>query len=136
MKSFTRSAIDPFQQDLIAKAKAKKTQISLEKSIAQKIKQLTNLITPDNFDKIFAELREIMFGSARYQGEKNYKAGEDYKANDEILKLVMESIFTKALNTKIYTLFYGDLCKKISHLELNIKNKEIKASTLKFSKFA
>ena len=48
----------------------------------------------------------------------------------------MQSIFNKAVETKIYSKFYSELCQKLVHLELCLLQKEIKASTLKLSYFS
>lgn len=96
-----------------------------DKNTLQKIRLIVNLLTPDNLDKKFGELRGYMFGSLKQPEEEGYDKEIDIMAengmNDENLKIVVSQIFKKAQNEKEYCVFYGDLCEKIIRLELQLK---------------
>ena len=87
----------------------------------QNIRLIVNLLTPDNLDKKFGELRGYMFGSLKLPDEAGYNKEIDIMAengmNDENLKIVVSQIFKKAQNEKEYCVFYIDLCDKIIRLE-------------------
>jgi hypothetical protein len=82
-----------------------------------------NVITPDNFDKKFSELREYLFGSTKLPDESGYDPEVDkWVAENYILNMieVVERIFKKAQTEKEYCIFYGELSEKIIRLELQI----------------
>jgi hypothetical protein len=82
------------------------------------------VITPDNFEKKFEELRVFMFGDHKLPGEPDYNESVDTltsdKVSDENLQIIVETVFRKAQNEREYCVFYGDLCEKIIKLELNL----------------
>lgn len=47
------------------------------------------MIAPDNFNKKFNELRQIMFGDQFIMDEHGYKEGQEYYIDDENMKLVV-----------------------------------------------
>lgn len=58
------------------------------------------MITPDNYDKKFEELRVFMFGDHKLPEEEGYNESEDTltedKVNNENLQIIVETIFRKA----------------------------------------
>jgi hypothetical protein len=82
------------------------------------------LITPDNYDKKFEELRVFMFGDHKLPEEEGYNESVDTLTEDKIsnqnLQIIVETIFRKAQNERDYCILYGDLCEKIIRLELNL----------------
>lgn len=66
----------------------------------QKIRLIVNVITPDNFDKKFEELRGYLFGSAKTSDDPEYNAEIDKFEHNEAslanLEIVVERIFKKA----------------------------------------
>ena len=71
-----------------------------DKNTLQKIRLIVNLLTPDNLDQKFRELRGYMFGSLKQPEEEGYDKEIDIMAengmNDENLKIVVSQIFKKA----------------------------------------
>jgi hypothetical protein len=59
-----------------------------------------NIITPDNFEKKFEELRGFMFGDFKKPDEEGYDKEKDTlkedAMSDENMTLVVETIFRKA----------------------------------------
>ena len=105
---------------------------------------ILNVITPDNFEKKFAELRGFLFNDLRTKAEcddegitydeKTHKLGEDWE-NQEILDTIVQNIFRKAQVEKEYTIFYGELCQAMIKLELSLRAEEAKIANMKNSKF-
>lgn len=56
-----------------------------DKNAEQQIRLICNLITPDNFDKKFGELRQHIFGSKKLPLEKGYDPVVDKVENDEAI---------------------------------------------------
>ena len=83
---------------------------------------IVNLITPDNFDRKFKELRGFMFGEHKLPTEQGYDPEvdtlTDNQMNEENVQNIVETIFKKAQKENQYSTFYGDLCEKIICLEL------------------
>lgn len=108
-----------------------------DKNTLQKIRLIVNLLTPDNLDKKFGELRGYMFGSLKLSEEEGYDKEMDIMAengmNDENLRIVVSQIFKKAQNEKEYCVFYGDLCEKIIRLECLLKGMKATFKTVKNS---
>lgn len=108
-----------------------------DKNTLQKIRLIVNLLTPDNLDKKFGELRGYMFGSLKLPEEEGYDKEMDIMAengmNDENLRIVVSQIFKKAQNEKEYCVFYGDLCEKIIRLECLLKGMKATFKTVKNS---
>ena len=96
-----------------------------DKKILHNILLIVNLLTPDNLDQKFRELRGYMYRGLMLPDDKGYDKEIDIMAengmNDENLKIVASQIFKKAQNEKKYCVFYGDLCEKIIRLELQLK---------------
>lgn len=117
-----------------------------DKNLTQKIRLIINVITPDNLEKKFVELREHMFGPIKAPGEEGYNAEVDkFERTPEMtvkLEAIVERIYNKAQNEKEYCNFYGELCEKIIKLELsflgqratikNIKNSEFRQNLINF----
>jgi hypothetical protein len=60
---------------------------------------IVNVITPDNLDKKFDELRKLMFGDLKFKTEEGYDAAKDTltaELNEDNMNLVVETIFRKA----------------------------------------
>jgi len=60
---------------------------------------IVNVITPDNLDKKFEELRKLMFGVRKTKDEEGYDEVNDKleeSVNEDNMKLVVETIFRKA----------------------------------------
>lgn len=60
---------------------------------------IVNVITPDNFEKKFEELRKLMFGERKTKEEEGYDEANDKlneQVNEENMKVVVETIFRKA----------------------------------------
>jgi len=102
-----------------------------------------NVITPDNFEKKFKELRQHLFPDLKSKDEADLE-GEDWdetkKLTDEninidILTLIVENIFRKAQLEKEYTIFYGQLCEEMISLELKLRNEAAKIANMKNSQF-
>jgi hypothetical protein len=95
-----------------------------DKNTSQKIRLIVNVITPDNFDKKFEELRVFMFGDHKLPEEEGYNESVDTltedKVSNENLQIIVETVFRKAQNEREYCIFYGDLCERIIKLELNL----------------
>ena len=92
----------------------------------QQIKLICNVITPDNFEKKFGELRQHLFGDLKHRHEPGfdpsmpvYRDSEDgNNEQDNNMKLIVERIFNKAQTEHEYCSFYGELCEKMIKLEL------------------
>lgn len=72
-----------------------------DKNTQQKIRLIVNVITPDNFEKKFEELRGYMFGELKTQNEEGYDKDlhptlTDENLSEENLQMVVETIFRKA----------------------------------------
>lgn len=126
---------DDFKKKLLKESLEAIQKAKQEKSKEQEIKLILNVIAPDNFEKKFSELRQIMFGDQPTKDEKGYVEGRETTINQENLKLVVQNIFRKAQTEKDYCAFYGDLCEKLIRLELALKGLSPKVSTIKQSIF-
>jgi len=115
----------------------------MEKNEAQKIRLILNVITPDNYDKKFKELRTFLFQDLRTReeceddGEQYDESAEldDEKVRMDILETIVQNIFRKAQVEKEYCIFYGDLCEKMIKLELSLRNKKHSLQNMKISAF-
>ena len=100
---------------------------------------ICNVITPDNFDKKFLELRSHLFGDLRLRQESGFKPEvdtlNDSMLNQDNLNLIVERIFNKAQNEHEYCNFYGQLCEEFIRLELNLRGMDAKRNTMKYSTF-
>lgn len=124
-------------------AKQNHQKATMQKSVAQQIRLNLNVITPDNFEKKFKELRQHLFPDLKSKDEADLE-GEDWdetkKLTDEninidILTLIVENIFRKAQLEKEYTIFYGQLCEEMISLELKLRNEAAKIANMKNSQF-
>ena len=70
----------------------------------QKVRFISNIIAPDNFDKKLGELRGYMFGDLKLPEEEGYVKEINIMAengmNNENMKIVVSQIFKKAQNEK------------------------------------
>lgn len=115
--------------------------------MVQQIKLICNVITPDNFDKKFSELRQYLFGDLKHKNEPGYNPGmpvytdaEEGKdagdnENAKNMLLIVERIFSKAQTEHEYCSFYGELCERLIKLELQLRGLDAKKTTLKNSTF-
>lgn len=125
------------------KARAMHEKVKLAKNEEQQIRLILNVITPDNYDKKFRELRQFLFGDLRSpqemedDGEKwneeNTLNEENF--NTEVLQIIVQNIFRKAQVEKEYTIFYGDICEKMIKLELSLRNMKNSVANMKQSAF-
>lgn len=82
----------------------------------------------------------FIYGDLKSPNEEGYdpavhKVNVDDEINEENIKTVVESIFTKAQNEKQYCAFYGDLVEKMIKLELNFRGMTFTIRMLRNSKF-
>ena len=96
-------------------------------------------MTPDNFEKKFLELRQLMFGDLKHAGEEGYDP-EIHKPltlqlSDDNMNIIVETIFRKAQNEKGYVNFYGEVCEKIIRLELSLRGLKSTVKTQQQSNF-
>jgi len=86
---------------LIEESKKTIEKAKSDKNTLQKIRLIVNVITPDNFEKKFEELRGYMFGELKAPNEDGYNKElhpvlTDENLSEENLQLVVETIFRKA----------------------------------------
>jgi hypothetical protein len=101
------------------KAIAMQKKVKMEKNTEQKIRLILNVITPDNFEKKFNELRGFLFGELKNREECENEEIEyldenilqEENINTEILTVIVQNIFRKAQVEKEYTIFYGEICE-------------------------
>lgn len=125
------------------KAKAMYEKVNQDKNEEQKIRLILNVITPENYDKKFSELRGFLFGNRKTEEEcreDGEKYDESQKLTDEtirkeILRIIVQNIFRKAQVEKEYCIFYGDICERLIKLELNLRGLENKIKDMKQSNF-
>lgn len=126
------------------KALEAKKKRDTEKNAAQKIKLILNVITPDNFDKKFGEIRGYLFEEHMTQKECFEKEIEydpelhklnDENMNEDILNIIVSNLFRKAQFEKEYNIFYGELCEKLIKLELDLKDQAQTKKNMRYSKF-
>lgn len=121
MTPFERAEADEFKKKLQEESKQKLEKVRAEKNVIQQIRLMVNVITPDNFEKKFSELRKMIFGDLKIPGEEGYSQHSQLlteKLNEENMKIVVEIIFGKAQNERSYMTFYGELCEKMTKIEL------------------
>jgi hypothetical protein len=95
-----------------------------------------NQITPDNYDKKSVELRGLMFGDRKCQGEPGFEEQtEEFVPDDGKQLIVVETIFRKAQMEHDYSGFYAKLCTQIVRLELAMKSMKTVLTNLKYSQF-
>lgn len=88
---------------------------------------ILNLLSPDNFEKKLGELREIMFPNLRtktdcFNEDIEYNVEEhkltEKNLDEEILQFVVQNIFKKAQDEKLFCILNGQLCERLIDLEL------------------
>ena len=93
---FQRQQADDFRKKLLDQAKNVIEHAKGSKNIQQQIRLICNLITPDNFEKKFLELREHVFGDIKMLSEKGYSADQGIltdKLNQASMTIFGKSIF-------------------------------------------
>jgi hypothetical protein len=135
-----RSEADNLRKKLAEESKKVLEKAKSDKNTQQKIRLIVNVITPDNFERKFVELRGFMFGDRKLPHEEGYNVDVDKLAegtlSDENMNIVVETIFRKAQNEKEYCTFYGDLCERIIRLEINfLGHEKVLVKNIKASQF-
>ena len=81
-----------------------------------------NQITPDNKDRKIQELRVMLIGDRELLSENpdafNHEEAKEFAINDEILEIVVQTIFRKAQTEHTYSKFYSELCSNIVKIDL------------------
>lgn len=138
-EKFQRQEADMLRAKLKEESKRVLAKTKEDKNLTQKIRLIINVITPDNFEKKFEELREHMFGPIKAPSEEGYNAEVDkFERTPEMavkLEAIVERVFSKAQNEKEYCNFYGDLCERIIKLELSFLGKKATVKNIKESEF-
>lgn len=95
-----RAEADEFRKKLEEESKKKFEEVKKEKNVPQQIRLICNIIAPDNFEKKFAELRQLMFEDLKYPGEEGYDPAVDKPLssalNQENMTNIVQTIFRKA----------------------------------------
>lgn len=140
-----RAEADEFRKKLEEQSKQKIQDVKKERNVLQQIRLICNMIAPDNFDRKFLELRQLMFDDLKYKDEEGYNPDVhkvlSTNLNQENMQMVVQTVFRKAQNEKEYISFYGELCEKIIKLELNLRGyamsrgQAIKRTQAKHSEF-
>ena len=126
--------VDPGSQAIIDQAKNfSENFIQKKKDEYQEVRLNLNQITPDNLGKKFSELRVLLIGDRKINGDEGFTVDPEFEIEEEKLKIVVATIFRKAQNEHIYCKFYSDLCRSIISLELGVKGE--KRSQLSMSTF-
>ena len=96
-----------------------------------------NQITPDNFDRKVGELREMLIGDRKLLNEEGFDASEaeGFQISEEILQIVVQTIFRKAQVEHTYSKFYSKLCSTIVKIDLESQGKQARQNNLKFCNF-
>jgi hypothetical protein len=128
------------KRKLKEQAKKMHEKASQEKNTIQKIKLILNVITPDNYEKKFTELRFFLFGDLKSRDEMGTMYDESTKLvfesmNMEILTAVVENIFRKAQLEKEYCIFYGKIVENMIKLEISLCDKVQSSKSMKESEF-
>jgi len=99
--------------------------VKADKNDAQKVRLKLNQITPDNFDRKVSELREMLIGDRKLFSEDGFDAvaAEGFKISEEILQIVVQTIFRKAQVEHTYSKFYSKLCSTIVKIDLESQGK-------------
>lgn len=105
---------------------------------------ILNVITPDNYQKKYGELKAYLFKNFKSRVEcedegVTYNEEEhllkDENMDNETLELIVQNIFRKAQLEKEYCIFYGQLCENLIKLELVLRDLESKIANMKKSLF-
>ena len=96
-----------------------------------------NQITPDNFDRKVGELREMLIGDRKLLNEEGFDhaEAEGFQISEEILQIVVQTIFRKAQVEHTYSKFYSKLCSTIVKIDLESQGKQARQNNLKFCNF-
>lgn len=142
---FIRQKNNEEKQKLIKQALEMKEKLKTEKNPVQKIKFAINLISPDNFDRKFNELRIYMFKDFKTQeecweddieySEEEHKLKTDDQIEKVLLDTIVQNIFRKAQDEKQFIIVYGELCEKLIKLELDLKGEKKSKSNMSKSVF-
>ena len=103
----------------------------------QKVRLKLNQITPDNLDRKISELREMLIGDRKLLTEEGFTQSEadGFQINDEILSIVVQTIFRKAQVEHTYSKFYSKLCSTIVKIDLESQGKKAVPANLKHCLF-
>ena len=72
MDTLKRAEADEFRKKLEEQSKQKIQEVKKERNVLQQIRLICNIIAPDNFDKKFDELRQLMFEDLKHKDEEGY----------------------------------------------------------------
>ncbi len=97
---FKRQEPDELRKKLAEESKATIEKAKSDRNTEQSIRLIVNVISPDNFDKKFEELRCYMFGQLKTSSEAGYDRIAHPLLTDENiskknLNIVVETIFRK-----------------------------------------
>jgi len=108
-----------------------------DKSSIQKVRLALNQITPDNLDRKISELREMLIGSRKLLTEEGFSQdeAEGFSIDEDILSIVVQTIFRKAQVEHTYSKFYSKLCSTIVKIDLESQGKKAIPGNLKFCAF-
>jgi len=108
-----------------------------DKDSIQKVRLALNQITPDNLDRKISELREMLIGTRKLLTEEGFRQedAEGFSINEEILSIVVQTIFRKAQVEHTYSKFYSKLCSTIVKIDLESQGKKAIPNNLKFCAF-
>jgi hypothetical protein len=67
-----RAEADEFRKKLEEQSKKMIQEVKKERNVTQQIRLICNVIAPDNFDKKFDELRQLMFEDMKHKDEEGY----------------------------------------------------------------
>lgn len=129
------------QDDLQAKmnrlATANIQEARSSKNDNQKVRLKLNQITPDNLDRKISELREMLIGDRKLLTEEGFtqEEADGFQINDEILSIVVQTIFRKAQVEHTYSKFYSKLCSTIVKIDLESQGKKAVPGNLKHCLF-
>lgn len=123
-------------QKLRETAKANLQATKAEKDNTQTVRLWLNQITPDNYQKKQAELRELLFGNRIAKDEEGYDESQpEFTFDEHKLVIVVQTIFRKAQVEHPYAGFYAELCTQICRLELLIRGMKPTLSQIKKCNF-
>jgi len=79
------------------------------KNELQRVRLILNQITQDNVDLKISQLREMLIGDRKLLSEEGFdpEQAKGFSINDEILDIVVQTIFRKAQNEHKYSQFYS-----------------------------
>lgn len=125
-----RQVVSKEQQEMHDKAAEYRNRIVENRNEAKtknKIKLILNLLSPDNFEKKIRELRDMVFPENKTRAEcfeediefdKDKHLLTDENLDEDVLQFVVQNIFKKAQDEKLFCILNGQLCQRIIELEL------------------